>query len=531
MSTIIVICSIVTLCVSYAILRSLTDTSRLSVPLSITLIVSLFLPLSVTFLIPIDINHSIPILWRANYWTTFMLTWFILPFWQYYLTSGEFNTVLRVKSSLLQLCKFLGLLIILSIVGLFWLIIRGMFQLSYISATIVTASHCYSLLMVVWLMMHGLIHIPKRFFTWSYPGKLELLYRKVNTLETERNDALFEYKEICGYINGLEVGNDVERRDAVLKLKSKVPPEFEHIRDVTFHEELTLVKAHELIKKAEWNYLHNDTVFRDTLADIQYYEKAVMDEGIFYKYIMPSFNSILFVLFTVIAFIVLESEIMHGTRFSILGWIIYGQYTAIIMSFVLVLMMICSLKTLSLIKLFDIYRVEFNGKSDPVSTIFFISYACRLTIPLGYNFMIMLNEKVVGDSSFLAFVNGNLKLIPIGVILNDIIPRLSIVPVLLSIFGIWGKLKRWMDGWIDIDLDIGNDDGIGGVQSGKVIAHRYINDGFLNDENTKLSIWRQITFTLQNGVYRLRNMLVRNRDTQLELDLDYDDYDLDNRIV
>lgn len=117
----------------------------------------------------------------------------------------------------------------------------------------------------------------------------------------------------------------------------------------------------------------------------------------------------------------------------------------------LIIMMSCSMKSLSLIKLFNIYKVEFNSNSDPVSSIFFISYALRLTIPLGYNFLMLLNPEISEISSFSKFVTGNLHLIKIGEILNNFIPRLVLIPVLLSVFGIWGKLRKWLDGYLFFD--------------------------------------------------------------------------------
>lgn len=573
-------CSAVALVVSFFILYKLTNIKSISIPLNITLIISLFLPLSTTYLLPIDLatptsSNTIGLLWKINYWITYVSTWLILPFWQYYLSSGQFTIINRLKASAFSLLKYLIILIIIGVIFLIYVVIyhRDSLNLKFLNSLLITTSHIYSLTMAIWLMSNGLIHLPKKYWLTSYSIKLNNDYIKLPELQMHLEDSKFELRDIVNKINSLnEIQNlnssnlDISIRDNILYLYNKIPQDFQNERSIRSNNNYQflvdnigvpvneinsnyLSKLNEDLKWKIWDYQHTKSTFDGKIMDIVYLEDIINylnysssfadvddDNNLevewrsfkikwprwMFHYFWPLVNKLFALMFVIISLVIIESEMLHGTKLSIMSWIIQKADTlgCFEMVFFLIIMMSCSLVSLSMIKLFNIYKVEFNSNSDPVSSIFFISYSLRLTIPLNYNFLMLLNKDATANSAFLKFVSGNLQLIKIGEILNDIIPRLILIPVLMSFFGIWGKLRRWLDGYflfdyildemdfdddaVDQTTDRMNPSNVDDIESvvgttnknsallheGRSISQRYISNGLipLNDSLTITTI-------------------------------------------
>lgn len=521
-------------------------------------------------------SATISILWKTNYWITYVSTWVILPFWQYFLSSGQFTLLNRIKNSAYSVLKFLFLLIIVGLLFLFYVLLyhRDALDFKYLKSLLITTSHIYSLTMAIWLMAHGLNHLPKAFWMTSYSKKLHLDYIKLPELQIHLEDSKFELRDVCNKINSLyEILDlnpslnselDVSLRDHILYLHAKIPEEFKLDRNLRSSnnnyqflmdsigvstneiDDVFLSKLNEDLKWKVWDYKHSKSIFEHKVLDIVYLEDVInyMNNSSFntsfdnantsleiewrsYKicwprwvfvYIWPLLYKLIAVGFAIIGLVIIESEMMHGTRLSVMSWIIQNTSTlsCFKMVVILIIMMSCALLSLGMVKLFNIYKVEFNSNSDPVSSVFFISYALRLTIPLGYNFLMLLDTSVTSNSAFLKFVSGNLELIRIGDLLNDIIPRLILVPVLMSFFGVWGKLRRWLDGYFlfdyileemdfeddtterptdlrannDIESVVGSTDKTAALlQEGRTISQRYVSNGNLqlNDSLPRIS--------------------------------------------
>lgn len=607
-------CSVITILISFLILNKLTNIKLISIPLNITLIISLFLPLSTTYLLPIDLatpssSATISIIWKINYWITYVSTWLILPFWQYFLISGKFTIIQRIKQSLFSLFKYLLILIIIGIIFLIYVIIyhNDLLNFKFLNSLLITTSHIYSLTMAIWLMAHSLIHLPKNYWLTSYSKKLENSYLKLPELQIHLEDSKFELKDICNKIislheilnlnnNNINEWDDINIRDNILYLFNKLPNDFKIDRSFNNHNNYQflldnigipineinnefLSNLNEDLKYKIWDYKHSKSILENKILNIVYLEDIInylndddnnnnninnnnFDSNLeiewrnfnicwpkfIFIYIIPIFYKIYSILLFLIGFIIIESEMLHGTKLSIMSWIISSSNNLNCLKMVpfLVIMMSSSLISLSMVKLFNIYKVEFNSNSDPVSSIFFISYALRLTIPLNYNFLMLLNSNVTENSAFLKFVSGNLELIKIGEILNDIIPRLILIPVLMSFFGIWGKLRKWLDGYFlfdyileemdfddtnnsssinnsstnnfnedDIESIVGNANKTAALlQEGKSISQKYIldgsiplNDSLLNPSNSNFSNKLFLPFKIISSI--ISNIILR----------------------
>ncbi|ODV86667.1 hypothetical protein CANARDRAFT_174735 [[Candida] arabinofermentans NRRL YB-2248] len=311
-------------------------------------------------------------------------------------------------------------------------------------------------------------------------------YLTLPSYKEKLDDTRFELKELCGRLKSLnDLDYGLEYRDWIIKLNGQIPLEF---NDLTYHaverftiEEINnklLNKLSIKLKHLKWDYNHHDINFKHEIEKIVLLEDKLNAQligelnlrlanypiifiknprinYIISQYVQPIMGKILAFILICLSIIILESETFHGLKFSLIKLIIKGMtfkfneiYLQIFtISFIfLTYMLICAMISLSKVKIFNIYHIESNQSSNPVSTIFFISYACRLTIPLSYNFLMLLDSSFTKNSQFQAFLGNSIELIPIGNFLNDLLPRLLLIPILLTYFNIFGKLRNWLQG-------------------------------------------------------------------------------------
>lgn len=92
---------------------------RLQVMLSWTL------SLSIVALVPADVaatvrDEPLPVmglLWDLSYWTTFCLTWFVLPIHQVYEDAGDFSVGARLKTSIRENLIFYAVIAVVGMLG------------------------------------------------------------------------------------------------------------------------------------------------------------------------------------------------------------------------------------------------------------------------------------------------------------------------------------------------------------------------------------------------------------------------------
>ncbi|KAH3664057.1 hypothetical protein OGAPHI_004771 [Ogataea philodendri] len=352
----------------------------------------------------------------------------------------------------------------------------------FLKSLVITVSHIYSLVLALWLMAHGLIYLPRHEWETSgnYQKQLHRMYLKVPVLNEELEDTKFELRELCGRLRTLEHLDNLEYRDWILKLLRSIPPEY---NDMVYHgvEQITndelntkfLNKVSKKLKELKWKYNHNVIDLKVTVEKVIKLEDKVNASLLgeytprlerpliknprlsYYivQYVQPLFGKLLAIGLAVLSAIIVESETFHGLKFSLIKLIIAGMTNDVtkiyiqifaISFLVLTFMLMCAMLSLTQVKIFNIYHMESNQSSDPVSTIFFISYACRLTIPLSYNFLMLLDAKFTKNSSFQLFFGNSIQLISLGNFLNDMAPRLIVIPILLTVFRFWEKVKEWL---------------------------------------------------------------------------------------
>ncbi|KAG7725659.1 hypothetical protein KL948_004843 [Ogataea haglerorum] len=325
------------------------------------------------------------------------------------------------------------------------------------------------------------------------------MYLKVPGINEQLEETKFELRELCGKIKTLSQLDNLEYRDWILKLLGSIPREFNemvhHGVEPFTNSELNTKLLNKLsvqLKELKWKYNHNLIELRTTVEKVIVLEDKVNAQLLgeyhprlerpwissprvnyyFLQYVRPLLGKFLSLFLIVLSAVVVESETFHGFQFSLIKRLIaaitknatkiYVQIFAVCF-LILTYMLICAILSLSQVKVFNVYHIQSNQSSDPVSMIFFISYACRLTIPLSYNFLMLLDTKFTINSSFQLFFGNSIQLIALGNFLNDLLPRLIVIPILLTMFRFWEKAKAWLSSvflfdYLMSELDFEDDD-------------------------------------------------------------------------
>ncbi|KAG7820785.1 hypothetical protein KL928_000869 [Ogataea angusta] len=385
----------------------------------------------------------------------------------------------------------------------FYILVRhtSWLNFKFLKSLVITVSHIYSLVLALWLMAHGLIYLPRHEWETSgnYSNQLHKMYLKVPEINEQLEDTKFELRELCGKIKTLSHLDNLEYRDWILKLVGSIPPEFNemvhHGVEPFTNSELNtklLNKLSKKLKELKWKYNHSTIELQITVEKVIVLEDKVNAQLLgeyhprlekplisspkvnyyLYQYVRPQLGKLLSLCLIVLSAVIVESETLHGFQFSLIKHLIaaitknatkiYIQIFTVCF-LVLTYMLVCAMLSLSQVKIFNIYHIESNQSSDPVSMIFFISYACRLTIPLSYNFLMLLDAKFTTNSSFQLFFGNSIQLISLGNFLNDLLPRLIIIPILLTLFRFWEKAKAWLSSvflfdYLIRELDFEDDD-------------------------------------------------------------------------
>lgn len=486
----------------------------------IPLVLAVYIPLSVTFLLPIDYisHHSglVPGLslsdkatlfsWKSAYWSTFVLTWLFLPVLQDFYRTGHHLKLNRLKESMRLNLRFQLIVLGVSVIAAVYLILEVGLSFSNMKLMIIALSHIYALVLALWLMAHGLVSVARN--RWQEGNLVENLnhyYLKVSHLVDALEDTKVDLKEeiltvllLKENFTNAQYAERFVYHNWIMDLHLQIPDSLKDlVRRNYIHDSSRTITAEQVTEKFMANLA---TKFQKNLYNFRAYEsdydillariarlqtliEAKTTQGTSSKEsIMSSLPGILpprlnyyyqcylklyaarFIAVCLYGacFIILQSEFFHSTKISLLNVLIFdtgvknSAYLQVIISFCFFLyMLFCSLNSLTRLKLFNMYHLV-PRNSDPVSACFYASYIARMTVPLSYNFITLFTSR---DSVFEEWYGKSIHLTGLFNMMNNWIPRLCLIPVILTTFNVYDKLKTKLGfssdfyGWADFDDD------------------------------------------------------------------------------
>lgn len=476
------------------------------------MVLAVFIPISIIFLLPLDyVQHHtkdsilwfnlpdkvILYLWKTKYWITFLLTWLMLPVLQEFYKSGQYHKYNKLKEALKRNLKFQLIILGVSIIGIIYLLLEIGLSFGHMKSMIIALSHIYALVLALWLMAHGLVNIPRNKWTFgSVINNLNYYYLKIPKLIDELEDCKITFKEdilqvLVLYKNFInELNETFIYRDWIIDLYNKIPEDLKELmelqylndsvpntsRDQLNNEFMTKLTARfnsNLYKltayESEFNTIFTQVILLEDVLNSSYNNYHFRFENfnsflspryrfLYYYYVNPILNRIYAIILFAISVIIVESEVFHSTKLSMVNLIFtkinHNLWQFIFSGITFCYMLISSLNSLTKLKIFNMYHLV-PHQSDPVSTCFYSTYIARLTIPLSYNFITLFISR---KSIFEDWFGKSIHLTGLFNLMNNWIPRLIIIPIVLTVFNIYDKLKRRLGLTSDLYDSFGFDD-------------------------------------------------------------------------
>ncbi|KAK4264948.1 hypothetical protein QN277_026061 [Acacia crassicarpa] len=158
-----------------------------------------FCSLSIIILVPADIwetissrhkNGTISYLWSWSYWSTFLLTWAVVPLIQGFEDAGDFTVSERLKTSLHVNLAFYLLVGAVGLIGLIFLIMMHKTWRGDLLGLAMACSNTFGLVTGAFLLGYGLSEIPKSIWrNADWTTRQKVLSHKIAKMAVKLDDA------------------------------------------------------------------------------------------------------------------------------------------------------------------------------------------------------------------------------------------------------------------------------------------------------------------------------------------------------
>lgn len=418
-------------------------------------------------------------------------------------------------------------------VGLVYVFVTFGIHFYALKALVIALSYCYSLILAIYLMGHGLVAIPRELIKYaSVSNKLRRLQRKAprahdrlldatsNLEETEAEMAMLrqrktgsarefqEWIEELSDIAQLPEASLVSSRHPVRASRTSVPAVITEQYLASFTRRLKLCIHRRARFSAEWqsivqaaadcqDILNSSTSKRLTFT--QYYGSPTLlskvsvlnsyTRHLLYFHILPIARQGLAILLAIASAFVVWSELVHifAPKLSLVSLTIIhhpsstsgqiGFLGQVIAAGWLSYMCLCAYYSLTVVKVWGSYALV-PRLTSAASACFYASYAARLTVPLAYNFVTLMPQSISTRTVFFDFLGKLIELTPISERFAEWFPVFILLPVVASLFNLYDRVKGCF-GFSGFDVEDEDDDkgafAIGGWREGHDLIERELN--------------------------------------------------------
>lgn len=435
---------------------------------------------------------------------------------QGYVDSGYHGTAMKIKDSFHQNARYQLVLLIVGSIGLLYIVLSSGLTFSSIKALAIALSHSYALVIALWLMGHGLINIPRRAWVEADPKvRLKHFYQQATQANDMIAEAQSDYADIAAEVFALAPYKDTRCTTWIESLLETVEAgpgvpfsgsssttavtgrARNQVERSTINEEYLSglssrlkTSRNRLVRyDADWQKLLREAsraedivLSRETAKLVFRFKSTPLPPSaayLYYAVVKPYIKRGLAILFAALTIIIVWSEITHGTILSIVNIVeskTNGFWQQSFSMLFLGYMCSCALSSLSRIRIFKVYALVYRH-SDPSSMLFYAMYACRLTVPLSFNFITLITSR---ESVFENFLGQYINLTPLGKYFNDWLPRFILIPMLITTFHVYDRVRDFFGFGLSFDDETDVDDEgrqvSGSVVEGKHLVRRALSD-------------------------------------------------------
>ncbi|PFH60874.1 hypothetical protein XA68_10187 [Ophiocordyceps unilateralis] len=478
---------------------------------------ALWLPSIVVILVPVDLASSaatdddatrgiwlphrvILVSWRITYWLTFALTWFILPILAEYSDAGYRDPDDKLKYSLQQNAQFYAIFVLAGLGGFIYTAIVYKLDFASLKAFVMAASYCWGLVFAIYLMGHGLVSIPRRLVRGaSVSGSLRRLHALAPKVHDQMEDSLVALEEIeeeVSEVRRRKVGSCVEFQDWIEELASLMPNQppttadransrnsvpvvitRKYLADLT--RRLTRARHARSRHLDEWNCLKGEAA--EMQAILSSATSKSLDFGgsstrtanmltpytryLYYYHVAPRIRLALGGLLAVASICILWSELIRFAipklsiiRLSVIHHWVGGKAQVGFAGQTISCLYICYMCAAALVSVTEVKawrgRALVKRNTAYESAFWYSSQVAKLCIPLSYNYVTFLTPEVYKKTTFYRFLGEQIESTAPGRWFDDLFPIILLFPVVATLFGLYGRVKRLLFG-----IDMVDDDG------------------------------------------------------------------------
>lgn len=478
-------------------------------------------------------HRALLVAWRISYWLTFVLTWFIFPIFAEYSDAGYREPKDRLIYSLHQNAQYYAIVVGSGVIGLVYFIISHGFNFASLKGLIMALAYCWGLVLAIYLMGHGLVAIPRNLIkNASASGRLRRLQSKAPRLYENMEDAILNLEDLEFQVSELskrKTGSARDFQDWIEEIsdmcnipetrpRSAIPRENDGRIVPTVITEKYLAHLTSQIVRAkhaksryvdEWDTLLHDASRTQAILDSSASKRldfgaaspssSLLEKITFltpytryllHRQIIPYVRVLFGGLLALASICITWSELVKGPfpSLSVIRFTVVHHWTGdsgrvgfagqLIAAFWILYMCTAALHTVTEVKVWR-GRALVKRNTAHESAFWYAGQVARLSVPLSYNFITFMSPTIYEKTVFYTLLGQYINLTPLGDWFDDLFPILVLLPVLATMFGLYGKIKRFFGFGVDI-VDDEEDESSGGYgtgswREGRVLIERELN--------------------------------------------------------
>jgi hypothetical protein len=471
-------------------------------------------------------ERAVLVLWRITYWLTFLLTWWLLPLLGEYVDSGYRDTQSRILYSLRSNARYQLIVLGVGVAGLVYFILQNGFHAASIKGMIMALAYAFGLIVAIGLMGHGLVALPRKLFkNASVSGRLRSLQMQAPKTKDKLDDAtesLMSLENTVIQLKQRKTGTSKDLQDWIDELADTTPlPDprpgtaaavtSTNVAIPTVITERYLADLTRKLKRArhkkarfvtEWTNLCQKAQDAQKILDAASSKQLDFgrDRSTFMKrlqFLTPSLRYHLYAnvapylrmaisgFLAIASIMLIWSEVVRSfaPRISFINLTVVhhpnsdqgkvGFAGQVIAAFWLLYMDACALYAISDVKVWG-NRALVKRQTYAESACWYSLQVAKLTVPLSYNFITMLREDVYKETMFFKFLGQLINLTPLGEGFSAFFPCFLLLPVIATVFNLYGKVKNVFGFGILEDESDDNPSGFGtgGWREGRSLIER-----------------------------------------------------------
>ncbi|KAI0914474.1 LMBR1-like membrane protein-domain-containing protein [Ustulina deusta] len=478
-------------------------------------------------------HRALLVAWRITYWLTFVLTWFIFPIFAEYSDAGYREPKDRLIYSLYQNAQYYAIVLGSAILGLVYFFISYGPSFTSLKGLIIALAYCWGLILAIYLMGHGLVAIPRNLIrNVSASGRLRRLQSRAPKLYENMEDAILNLEDIEFQVSELskrKTGSARDFQDWIEELtdicnipetrpRSAIPRENDgrivptvitekYLADLT--RQLVRAKHAKSRYVDEWDRLLHDASRTQAILDSSASKK--LDFGgaspssstletltiltpytryLLHRQLIPYLRLFFGGFLSLASICITWSELVKGAfpSLSVIRFTVVHHWTGdsgrvgfagqLIAAFWILYMCTAALHTVTDVKVWR-GRALVKRNTAHESAFWYAGQVARLTVPLSYNFTTLMSPKIYMKTVFYNLLGRYVDLTPLGDWFDNLFPIFVLLPVLATLFGLYGKVKRFFGFGVDIVDDEEDENsagyGTGSWREGRVLIERELN--------------------------------------------------------